>query len=184
MSNDDKSQADVSGPRVLTEQEKTWILEDTFQSVQIDQTLRKVEMSRREFSLYLKRDLEFKELYEQAMLDACQFLENDLLNIYKKSNIDHKLARVAIESINKILVFRNPSKYSQKIDLNVNQNISIRSNIEAGNKRVAALMKDVTLSTTLGVPVIEAPKNELVEKSVEDVEKAAQLDKLRGVLLK
>lgn len=128
-------------PRQLEAKEIDWVLDDVFSGVQIDQTLKKIGFTRREFNSYLKANPEFREQFDKAMLDACPFLENDLLNIYKRVD-DAKLARVALESINKILVFRDPAKYSQKLDISMNQTISIRSNLDASTKRIEGLIKD------------------------------------------
>ena len=128
----------------LSEQQKSWLIDDCFSSFRIDQTLKKIDMSRREFSKYLEFDQEFAMEYERALKDACVFLENDLLNVHKVVD-NHKMATVAMNALCKVLAFRNPEKYGNKIDVSVSV-VSIRSNLESANERVALLMglKDVT----------------------------------------
>ena len=132
----------------LTENEEEWLLEDVFKSIRIDESLSKVNMSRRQFSRYLKDFPDFAKKFEDAQVDSCYFLENDMLNAHKKVS-DPKLARVVIEAMNKVMVFRNPGRYSQKIDVSVNQQISIRETITAGNTRITEMFRDVSSVTNL-----------------------------------
>lgn len=134
----------------LSPNEEEWILEDTFQLVRIDQTLQKVNMSRRQFSRYLKDFPDFAAKFKEAEIESCPFIENDMLNLYKKLD-DHKMARVALEAMNKVLVFRNPSRYSQKIDVSVSQQISIRTAIDASNSRIQDMFRDVS-ATNIQIP--------------------------------
>jgi hypothetical protein len=159
-------------PKELSDLEKKWILEDTFQVVRIDQTLDKVGMTRREFNEYLKANQEFKAEYDQALIDSCTFIENDILNAHNaktpaKAGPQSKKpspAGAALFSQNamKILAARRPDKYGNKLDLNMNQTVSIRHNIEAANERVARLMRDVTVTAVIDVrkEEEESPKPE------------------------
>lgn len=153
--------------RKLTEQEQDWVLNDTFQSVKIDETLGKINMTRRQFNQYLKDDLEFAKKYAEAEIDACRFIENDMLNIHRRVApengkmraipIDHKLARVMMEGMKKILEYRNPSKYSPKMDVNMNSVVSIRDSLNKANERVQSLMRDATPVIEIK-PTIKLPK--------------------------
>ncbi len=132
----------------LTRQQKDWYLTDILSSIQTDQSIKKLDFKDRlEFNRYLKTDDEFKDEIIQAEIDSCVFIENDMLNIHKKID-DHKLARIMLESYTKCLTYRNPSRYSQRIDLNVNQNISMRVNLETANKRVSEAFKHAVIETT------------------------------------
>lgn len=125
----------------LTEQEINWILDDVFTGELIDVTIRKLQniSTRREFNRYLKENPEFAQEYYQAVVDSCTFLENDLLSLHKKCKGDFKLARVLLDSIVKVLQFRNPEKYGNKLDLNV-QTVSIIANLNASDERIKALL--------------------------------------------
>lgn len=140
--------------RKLERHEKDWVLCDILSSFQIDQSIKKLDMSDRlSFNRYLKTDPEFVQEIKEIELDSCLFLENDMVNLHKKCGGDHKIARIMLEAYTKLLAFRNPAKYSQKIDLNVNQTVSMRVNIEAANQRITGLIRDV-----IEVGVIEAKK--------------------------
>ncbi len=133
--------------RQLNENEQRWILDDIFSAVQIDQTLKKIELSRREFSQYLRENPEFDKLVSQAEVDACRFLANDLINIHKKfdgSEGSHKIATVYSNNILRILAANMPEKYGNKIDLNLNAQISIKENLGQSNKRISELVRDVS----------------------------------------
>ncbi len=98
--------------------------------------------SRLELHKYCKQYPEFAEQLEEAKKASCKYLEDDLLFV---SDIpDAKEAKIKMDAITKLLAYLDPSKYSQKIDLNMNQTISIRAAIDSGNKRVNELMRDVS----------------------------------------
>lgn len=132
--------------RKLTPQEKEWILNDAYSSESIDVTIRKLDgiNGRRGFNAALKADPEFKRELELAWLESCPYLENDILQIHRKSQGDHKLARVMLDALKSVLAYRNPSRYGSKIDLNVNQTVSIKANLEHANARIQTLIRDVT----------------------------------------
>ena len=129
----------------LTPQELDWLLDDAFNSIQIDQTIEKIwgrSGTRRQLNQYLKDNPEVKAQFEEALTEACPFLENDILNCHKK--MDPKEAELFSRNVMRILEVRKPEKYGKKVDLNLNQTISIRGNLEQANKRVAELLRDVT----------------------------------------
>ncbi len=127
----------------FTRQEKDWILNDIFHSTCIDESINKLGFkSRLAFERYLKTDLEFQAEIKQAELDACTYLENDMLNVHRRAKGDAKLARVLLEGYARILGYRNPAKYSTKVDLTVTQ-VSMKTAIDGANERVKNLIKDV-----------------------------------------
>lgn len=128
----------------MSDQEWGWIINDTFEGVQIDQTLQKVGFNRTQFSQYLNDLPEKKAEYDKAQIDSCKFIENDILNAHKKYK-DPKVAKLAIDAAKMILAFRNPEKYGNKIDLNVNKTVSIKAAISMANERVAKLVKDIVV---------------------------------------
>lgn len=141
-----------------TPEQIEWLVNDTLSGVPIDETLQKLGCSRREFNALLKRREDIKLIWEQAQLDACPFLEDDLLNlpkIFRIKKYDPKMMTVMSANIMKVLAARKPEKYGNKIDLNVNQNISIKSAIEGANKRLAEAMRDVTPAILPAIPIKE-----------------------------
>lgn len=134
----------------IPRQQLDWIINDTFSSVPIDETLAKIGkdgISRREFNDYLKANPDFEKEYTQAELEACRFIENDILNVHKGipvkdkrwGKLDDKAMRVKLEAMKKILEYRNPAKYSPKVDLNLNGTVSVKHSLEQANARVAAV---------------------------------------------
>ncbi len=79
------------------------------------------------------------------------FLEDDLLNIHVLEP-DSKMARVRLEALVKVLAFRNPAKYSQRLDVSVNQTISIRHALENSNVRIIDLVRGA--STNENTPLL------------------------------
>lgn len=129
----------------LTQQEMDWLLDDAFNSIQIDQTIKKLwggAGTRRMLNQYLKDNPELKALFEEALIDACPYLENDVLNCHKV--MDPKEAQIFSANVMKILAARRPEKYGNKLDVNMNQTISIKGNIEKANERLAQTIRDVT----------------------------------------
>lgn len=131
------------GYRELTQQELNWVIQDTFECVRISQTLKKIGFSLHDFDTYLEHHAEFKAHYERAQAAAVKYMPNDLLNAHRICT-DAKEARIFSENRMKILAAEKPEKYGNKIELNVNQNVSIRSAIDESNERIAELMRDVT----------------------------------------
>lgn len=139
----------MSSQRKLSDNEKRWILDDAFTSIPIDETLKKVDIGRRQFTKYLKDNPEFDAEYQQALIDSCPYLENDILNATKKFKESHKLAAVYVNAVSKVLAFRNPQRYGAKIDLSVNQTVSIRVALEGANDRIKQVL-DVKASVSEG----------------------------------
>lgn len=129
----------------LTEQELNWLLDDAFTSIQIDQTIEKIwgkAGTRRMLNQYLKDNPDVKALRDQALIDGCDSLENDILNCHRK--MDPKEAQIFSANAMKILAARKPEKYGNKLDVNMNQTISIAGNIAKANERLAQTIRDVT----------------------------------------
>lgn len=145
----------MSETRKLSENELDWLIEDTYQGIPINETIKKLDFNgRREFNQFLKANPEIKQIIKEAEIEACDFLENDLLNVHRKAKMDHKLARVLADTLLRVLQFRKPEKYGNKIDLNMNV-VSVAVNLEKANERIKALMRDVTPDVPIA---LEAPK--------------------------
>lgn len=128
-------------PRELEPHEVQWIVDDALHSYDIDKSLKKIEFNRREWNAYMKAHPDVKEAWEQALLDACPFLENELLNCHKR--LSTKEAQIFSSNVMKILAARQPERYGNKLDLSVKQTISIKSNLDKANDRLATIFRDV-----------------------------------------
>ena len=125
----------------ITEEEWEWVIRDTFHNFPIDETLDKIGMTRPEFNRYLKKNEKRNQEFEQAKIDAIPFLENDFSNPSRK--MDPKEAALKSANLQKVLVARMPEKYGNKLDLNLNQTISIKDNIDKADSRLIQSMRDV-----------------------------------------
>lgn len=132
--------------RKLEEHEKNWILDDIFNGYRIDETLKKLNLNtRREFDRILKADPEFKLQCDQARLDSIPYIENDLLNAHTICK-NQAMSQTYSNNRFKILAAYLPERYGNKLDVNVNGHLSIRSNLDTANKRVEGMLRDVTSS--------------------------------------
>ncbi len=130
--------------RVLTEEEIEILLEDALSGKHLKDSAVTLKFSSRSTMWrWLSANPEINNQLKQARYDSCMFLEDDVLNIHKIEK-DPKMARVRLEALLKVLAFRQPNTYSQRIDLNVNNTISIRSNVDSANERLTEVLRDVT----------------------------------------
>lgn len=131
-----------TNPAKLTEEQREELIETCFSIKPIFTTACKFGFTTKNgFQTYLRNNPEFWSVIKQARIDACDFIEEELLEIPDK--YDSKMAKVALDMYCRVLAFRVPSKYSQRIDMNVNNNISIQHNIVSANDRLTSLLKDV-----------------------------------------
>ncbi len=73
--------------------------------------------------------------YKTARTLSCYALESEIPSI-STTFADPQQARVHLECITRVLAFRNPQEYSQRIDLNVTQTVDLTRVIEAANERI------------------------------------------------
>lgn len=106
------------------------------------------------FWKFKNNNLAFKEKVDQARISACEAIEDKIMTIHE--DFDPKMGRVMLEAYTRILAFRIPSKYSQKLDLNLNQTISIRANLDEANNRLGSFLKEVNPAL---IPAIAAKTN-------------------------
>jgi hypothetical protein len=105
---------------------------------------------------YLKTDPDLDLRIKDARFDSCDALEDQLLMLADKYNKEY--ARVKMEAISKLLQYRNPQKYSHKVDLNVNQNISIKANLDKATERLYHSVRDVQPELDAAVKLIKNPE--------------------------
>lgn len=131
--------------KILTEDQLGWLEEGVLNSDPLEQISKRLGFnSKRSFSCTIRHDKEAKQRFEQAKRDACVYIEDDILHLNRICKGDHKLARILLSAKLKYLEFCDPDKYRPKMDVNLNQNISIRTNITAANDRLISFLKDVT----------------------------------------
>lgn len=94
--------------------------------------------SRQKFAKYLADNPLFLSKIEAAKQLSCYYLEDDLLSCADKFNKEY--ARVKMEAIAKMLKFRDPKKYGDKLDMSVTHTIDIAGSLDRASKR----MIDVT----------------------------------------
>lgn len=90
--------------------------------------------NRTAYQKYIVNNPDFFELCERARAAACWFLEDQLL--FVADDYDGKVARTKMDCIAKILAYRDPKRYGNKMDLNVTQTIDISGALDRAERRV------------------------------------------------
>jgi hypothetical protein len=136
-------------PDTLTREQQLIFINDALNLVPLVTTAKKLGFKDK-FGLfyYTKKNPEFWAEVKEARVEACEHMEDLILQI--PQDYDAKMAKVVLDMYTRIMAFRNPAKYSQRIDLNVNQTVSIRHNLEASNTRLESLLKDVGPAMLIG----------------------------------
>lgn len=135
-------------PTVLTADQHEKLLEACFEIQPIFNTAQTMGFRNKSgFQKYLNRNPEFWAEVKQARIDACDFIEDELLQIPEK--YDFKMAKHVIDIYCRVLAFRVPAKYSQRIDMNINQNVSITHNLINANSRMDQMIKSVAPLTKM-----------------------------------
>lgn len=142
--------------RDLTEDEEEWVLNDIYESIQINQSIEKIGFkTRRQFSQYVKTKPDLRKKIVEAMKDSCVFIENDMLNIHRKTK-DHKIARIMMEAFKAVLVYRDPKTYSQKVDLNVTQTLEIGESLIKARERLTKTVTEIGVPAAIEIaPILE-----------------------------
>lgn len=94
--------------------------------------------TRQLFSKYLADNPIFLQKIEAAKALTCAFLEDELLTCAQDYPKD--ISRVKMESIARVLKYRDPKKYGDKLDMSVTHTIDIAGSLDKADKR----MLDVT----------------------------------------
>lgn len=105
--------------------------------------------SQRAFQKYCDTHPEFVLEMDRTRLASCRYIEDDIASIAE--DYEPKSGRVHLEALKSLLVYLNPSKYSTRIDLNVNQQVSVRVALDGANGRMMEFMKTVTPALNTGV---------------------------------
>ena len=130
----------------LTEEQEELAIDMILMLKQQQEIARKLGFKNRNaYSKYLIKHPEFFEQVERAVVMSCLYLEDDLLAVADDYNKDN--ARVKMESIARVLKFRNPKKYGDKLDMSVAHTIDISGSLERAEKRII----DVTASNVIAI---------------------------------
>ncbi len=133
-----------SDARVLTPEEEEYAINESLKGsslANIAKTLNFSDVSK--LLRYRERNPEFNKRVKDARILGCDILEDEMLAVADVYGSPH-MARVKLEALKNVLGYRNPAVYGQRIDLNVNQTVSIKANIDAAGGRLAGLLRDVT----------------------------------------
>lgn len=159
-----------SNPTELSQDQIEMMCEHIIALRPLDQLPGKLNFtSKYAFYRFLKKNPAHNEAYQDARLAACQYLEDELYRV--ADQLSAGKAKVKADAICRLLAFLDPKRYGPKMDVNLNQTISIRANIEAANSRVASLMlKDVTpqIPALANAPLDVVVTREMILKGKQD----------------
>jgi hypothetical protein len=130
--------------RVLTPEEEEIAYEHAISGVPRSKTAEVLGfVSRMAFHRYCLKHPEFARAMQDARSAGNIHTEDEIRHVTKHER-DPQLARVKMEALCRLLQFSDPTKYGNKVDITMNQTVSVRHNLDSANNRVAALMRDVT----------------------------------------
>lgn len=100
------------------------------------------------FLRYRRAYPDFEEEFQIALQANSENLEDKLLNIDEWFPHDAKMADVVSKNTMRVLGYRSPKRYGDKIDLNVTQTIDIAGSLERAERRV------IEAATTNVLPMV------------------------------
>lgn len=119
---------------------------------------------------YLRAHPKRRPEYVQARIDRAEALEEDIIEIADDPEIPADKARVRIEARRRVMAYANPGKYGDKLDVNLNQQISLRSALDAADARLLPAVPVPQLADIIGefAHVITDPES--VHASHDDID--------------
>lgn len=112
--------------------------------------------SRRRFQKYCMKYAEFQEACDRARLAQCLYLEEQMLKVCDDYN--DKYAKTQLEALAKILKYRDPKKYGEKVNLEVAVTVDISGSLNRAEQR----MIDVTASNVIALNAVRSDSPERV----------------------
>lgn len=103
-----------------------------------------------QFNCFCEANPEFKNTLYAARNNALPHMEDKMLAI-KDTCTDPKLARVEMECLARVMSYRDPGRYGNRVDVNVHQTLDISGSLARIDAQIATTYRDVT-------PQIEKPK--------------------------
>lgn len=101
-----------------------------------------------EFSKYMRKNVEFKQRMDEAIIDSCPFLEEQLLSIPYKYREEPKVAEQLCKSIIQLLKYRDSKRYGDKTQIDVSMTLDIAGALGRAEQR----MIDVTAGNVIALP--------------------------------
>lgn len=132
-------------PRVLTEDEMELAFEYAIQRKSLSETAKRLGFANdMAFVRYREKNPQFEKALQSARNAACEYIEDDMLNI-ATLDIDPKMARVMLEALARVAAFRNPARYGNKVELNVNQTVDLSAALRAAEARLLPQAPDIEI---------------------------------------
>lgn len=126
----------IKDTRVLNEDEKNLAYDLVLNGTSLAKVAETLGFPNRlAFYKYCQRDLEFYKEIQATRLAGCIHLEDKVLDIPNQF-FDPAMARVSLECHKTAMGWMDPAKYSPKVDVTVNQTISLKSAIDAAEQRI------------------------------------------------
>lgn len=110
--------------------------------------------SRHALQRYLIKYPEFMQMFQQARLAECDHLEEQVRHVLDEYSVD--AAKIQLEVLTRILKWRDPKRYGERQQIDLNMSIDISGSLERAEKR----MIDVSPSNVLAMINPRKPSDE------------------------
>lgn len=91
-------------------------------------------MTPRQWMNYKKKFPDFEVLVNEALNEYCLTLEQELLHLHEK--YDFKTADIYSKNIERVLKYRNPKRYGDKMQMDLQVTVDIAGSLEKAERRV------------------------------------------------
>ncbi len=133
---------------MLTAEEMEIAFEDAINGQPMSNTADALNFpNRMAFHRYLVKHPEFAKALQSARLAGNDFIEDEIRHV-TSIETDAKLARVKLEALCKLLSFRDPTKYGNRVDINLHQTADIATELVRLQSRLDSTYRDVTPQIT------------------------------------
>lgn len=82
---------------------------------------------------------EFQELFQRARLAECDYLEERVRYVLDDYSVD--AAKIQLEVLTRLLKWRDPKRYGDRQQIDMNVSIDVLGSLERANQRVVEAMK-------------------------------------------
>lgn len=136
--------------RQLTEEEIELAIESQLKGERLTTTAEKLGFSQlSDFYRYRLRDTAFSKRLSDARTQGSELMEDEVRYVADDYHSPHT-ARVKMESLCRLLAFRDPAKYGNKVDITIAQTVDIGSSLARMQGRLDSTYRDVTPSVIEG----------------------------------
>lgn len=163
------------------DEQKTVIIEKAATGQSLVSICRELGINRAGLFYATQEDPLFQKKLENARMSHAEDLEDSLLNLADNLNtlVDVGAARIKSENIKSVLAFRNPRRYGNKIDLNVNAKIDLSSVLAAADARIIPILELKQATKELQAASEDVEVNEAT--AVEDTEPTESTESVEPV---